>query len=109
ATHVRCDDAKAGLCQRRDLMPPRVPGFGPAVAHHHQRAIARLDIMNADAVGGHGAMLDTVHHVYAPAAVCAILSLVQCSDMNADSGSSSVATPTNVRRAFGSFATMLSR
>ena len=53
AAQVRGDDAVAGLGQRPDLVPPGVPVLGEAVQQQHQRSLALLDVVQADAVG-HG-------------------------------------------------------
>src|SRR5262249_31245654 len=39
------------LRERGNLMAPGIPGFGPSVAHHDQRAAALLNIVHPDAVG----------------------------------------------------------
>jgi len=51
---VRSEDAEAGGGERLDLMAPGVPEFGEAVEEDHQRTPfgARLDRVQADAVGG---------------------------------------------------------
>ncbi len=54
AAHVGRDGMVAGLGQRLQLMPPRVPGFGKAVAQHDQRAGALLGDVHLDAVGRDG-------------------------------------------------------
>jgi len=45
------DRAKARVRQRAQLMAPRVPQFGKAVAEHHRVSGAGLDQMHPDAVG----------------------------------------------------------
>ncbi|CAM2152745.1 hypothetical protein PT2222_290061 [Paraburkholderia tropica] len=56
------DDAITRRRQRLDLMPPRVPGLGPAVAEQHERTFAVLDVMHADAVGIRVTMLEVCAH-----------------------------------------------
>src|SRR5581483_641478 len=47
---VNGDDMETGLGQRRDLMPPGVPGFGKAVHQDQRIALALLHVVQGDAV-----------------------------------------------------------
>src|SRR6185312_3882033 len=40
-----------GGADRLELVPPRVPGFRPAVAEQHQRAASGFGVAHMDAVG----------------------------------------------------------
>ncbi len=53
--HIRGDDMEAGRRNRRDLMPPGIGQFRPAVAKHHQRTLALFEQEDLDPVGGNGA------------------------------------------------------
>ena len=55
AAHVGGDDMEAGLGQRRDLVPPGVGQFRPAMAEHHQWPLALFEQEQLDPVGGNGA------------------------------------------------------
>ena len=55
AAHIRCDDMVARRGNRRDLMPPGIGQFRPAVAEHHQRTFALFEQEYLDPVGGNGA------------------------------------------------------
>ena len=50
AAHVGRDGMIAGLGQRLELMAPRIPGFGPAVAEEDERPLACLGDVDAKAV-----------------------------------------------------------
>jgi hypothetical protein len=50
AAHVRRHRVEAGRGERIDLMTPRIPGFGKAVAHQHQWPFALFGDVEADAV-----------------------------------------------------------
>jgi hypothetical protein len=52
AAHIGCRDTESGRGDRRDLMPPGIGQFGPAVAQQHQRTRALFQQKNLDAVGG---------------------------------------------------------
>jgi hypothetical protein len=51
AALVGRDRAKASVSERADLMAPRVPELGKAVAQHDWETTAGLDHMHPDAVG----------------------------------------------------------
>ena len=51
AAHVAGDRVKAGLGERRQLMAPRIPGLGKAMAQQHQRPAALFGDVQVDAVG----------------------------------------------------------
>ena len=55
APHVRCGDTEARRRYRRDLIPPGIGQFRPAVAEHHQRTFALFKQEYLDPVGGNGA------------------------------------------------------
>ncbi|MCY1418466.1 hypothetical protein D9M71_340270 [compost metagenome] len=44
------DNSIAGFDQRHDLAPPHVPEVGKAVQQNDQRALALIDVMQADAI-----------------------------------------------------------
>jgi beta-galactosidase len=50
AAHIDGDRAKAFLGQHRNLMAPRVPALGKAVAEQHRRAVALFHHVDVDAV-----------------------------------------------------------
>ena len=50
AAQVGSDHVESGLCQRRELMPPRIPAFGKTVAQDNERAFTLLGHVQADAV-----------------------------------------------------------
>ena len=60
AAHVGRDGMVAGRGERGELMPPRVPRLGEAVAEQHERALALLGDVHADAVGVDGAVSDSL-------------------------------------------------
>ena len=49
--HIHRDGAVAAFRQGRQLMAPRVPGFGKAVHQEHERAMALLGNADVYAVG----------------------------------------------------------
>src|SRR5207244_11187371 len=51
AAHVRRDRMKTGRSQRIKLVAPGVPALRKAVAEQHERALAELGDVQADAVG----------------------------------------------------------
>jgi hypothetical protein len=53
--HVGRHDMETGLGQGRNLVPPRIGQFRPAVAKHHQRALALFKDKLINSVGGNGA------------------------------------------------------
>ena len=53
--HIRRHDMETGRGQDRDLVPPGIGQFGPAVAKHHQRALALFEDELLNSVGGKGA------------------------------------------------------
>ena len=53
--HVRRNDMEAGRRERRDLMPPGIGQFRPAMAEHDQRTFALFEQKHLDPVGGNGA------------------------------------------------------
>ena len=61
AALVGGDRVVAGLGQRRELVAPRVPGLGEAVAEHDEGTLAGLGDVHLDAVGLDGAVLDVGH------------------------------------------------
>ena len=61
AALVRGDSVEAGIGERGDLVPPRVPALREAVAHHDERAAAGLGDVHVDAVRLDGAVLDLGH------------------------------------------------
>jgi hypothetical protein len=52
--HVRRDDMETGSRDRRDLMPPGIGQFGPAVTEQHQRPFALFEQKEFDPAGGNG-------------------------------------------------------
>jgi hypothetical protein len=46
---------EAGSRNRRDLVPPGIRQFRPAVAKQHQRTLALFEQKDIDPVGGNGA------------------------------------------------------
>ncbi len=61
AAQVGCDRTEPGCGEGRQLMAPRIPNLGKAVAQQDQRAFALLRDMHADAVGIDGAMPQLGH------------------------------------------------
>src|SRR5438094_6152587 len=61
AAHVGRERPKSGARQRRQLMPPGIPGLRPAVTEHDRRPLAHLGHMQADAVCLDDAVLGRVH------------------------------------------------
>jgi hypothetical protein len=55
AAHVGRHDMETGFGQRRDLMPPGIGQFRPAVAKQHKRTVALFTHEQIDAVGGNRA------------------------------------------------------
>ena len=51
AALIGCDRAEAGVGERLQLVAPRVPELGKAVAEEHREAAAGFDDVHADAVG----------------------------------------------------------
>ena len=54
-SHIRRNNMETRVRKRRDLMPPRIGQFRPAMAKHHQRTFALLKEKDLDPVGGDGA------------------------------------------------------
>src|SRR3954470_2722932 len=63
AAHVRSDHAETCFCECRKLMPPRIPGFGKAMAQNNQRPRAALRNVHADTVRVDVAVSDIRHAV----------------------------------------------
>ena len=61
AALVGGDDAKSLVGQGSELVTPRVPELGEAVAEHHQWPLAQFGDVHGDAIGGDRAMSDLVH------------------------------------------------
>jgi hypothetical protein len=57
ATHIWRNRVKTGRRQRRELVPPRIPALGEAVAQQDCRTAPLLCNVHADAVGLDDAML----------------------------------------------------
>src|SRR5437870_813237 len=55
APHIRRHYMETRSCKRRDLMPPRIGQFRPAMAKHHQRTFALFEQKDLDPVGRNGA------------------------------------------------------
>lgn len=55
------DDTEARVGQRAELVLPGMPGLREAVQEHHQRAVALLGDMQADAVHVNHAVLNHAH------------------------------------------------
>jgi hypothetical protein len=53
--HIRCCDMETRSRYRRDLMPPRIGQFRPAMAEQHQRTFALFQQKDLDPVGGNSA------------------------------------------------------
>src|SRR6202158_532259 len=53
--HIRRNNMETRSRKRRDLMPPRIRQFRPAMAKQHQRTFALFEQEDLDAVGGNGA------------------------------------------------------
>jgi hypothetical protein len=53
--HIRRDHVETRGRKRRDLMPPGVGQFRPAMAKQHQRTFALFEQKDLDPVGGNGA------------------------------------------------------
>jgi hypothetical protein len=51
AAHVRRSNSIAGICQRRDLVAPRIPALGKAVDQYNKWALSRHRHAEADAIG----------------------------------------------------------
>src|SRR5208283_347142 len=66
AAHIRRDRVEPGVGQRADLMPPRVPRLGKAVAQQHAWTRAHLRIVEANAVDVGEAMRDLGHLLFSP-------------------------------------------
>ena len=61
AAHIGRDGVESSFGQRRQLVAPRIPGFGKAVAQQDQRTLALLGQVHADAVGLDGAVPQPGH------------------------------------------------
>ena len=55
AAHVGRHDMETGFGQGRNLVPPGIGQFGPAVAEHDEGTFALFAHEQVDAVGGNGA------------------------------------------------------
>ena len=55
AAHVGGSDPEARGRDRRDLVPPGIGQFRPAVAQHDQRTFALFTQKDLDPIGGNGA------------------------------------------------------
>jgi hypothetical protein len=53
--HIGRRDMETRCRKRRDLMPPRIGQFRPAMAEHHQRTFALFQQKDIDPVGGNSA------------------------------------------------------
>jgi hypothetical protein len=53
--HIRRHHVETRGRKRRDLMPPRIGQFRPAMAKHHQRTFALFEQKDFDPVGGNNA------------------------------------------------------
>ena len=63
AALVGRDRTKAGLGERAELMAPRVPELGKAVAKKHRKALAGLDHVHPDAIGFDEFMNEFAHQI----------------------------------------------
>ena len=63
AAHVGRDRVIARGGERGQLVAPRVPGLGPAVAQQHERAFARFGDVQLDSVGRDRAVADLGHRL----------------------------------------------
>jgi hypothetical protein len=53
--HIRRDHLETRSRNRRNLMPPAIGQFRPAMTKHHQRTFALFEQKNLDPVGGNRA------------------------------------------------------
>ena|SRR5215469_7796233 len=66
ATEVRRDDMIAGVGQRGQLIPPRVPQLGVPMKLDDERLLPSLCDVHADAVALNSPMRDVSHTVFTP-------------------------------------------
>src|SRR5262245_24446690 len=61
AAHVRCDDVKSGVTERRQLVAPRVPALGETVTENDERTRTLLGDSQANPVRLDHPVLNLAH------------------------------------------------